>query len=394
MISNATQSTVTCEIINALRQLCPDRGRFYPLHEPTFAGNEKKYLDDCIDTGWVSSVGKYVDEFEKRLTEFTGVKRAIAVSNGTAALHICILVAGVEQNDEVLCPSLTFIATANAISYCNAIPHFIDISENSLGVDPAKLKDYLNSIVRIKDKTAYNKYTNRRIKALVAMHTFGHPVDINPLLEVCKAFHITLIEDAAESLGSYYHGVHTGNFGQTASLSFNGNKTITTGGGGAILTNDENLGKHIKHLTTTAKVPHKWEFNHDMLGYNYRMPNLNAALGCAQIENLEKFLQNKRNLARKYSEVFSNVTGLNFFIEPANAKSNYWLNAIILKKEFQNLRNEILAETNDAGIMTRPSWMLMHKLPMYNAAPRMDLTVSEEIEAQLINLPSSEYLGR
>jgi perosamine synthetase len=393
-VTPISDTTVTEKVVEAIRQVCTDKDKFYPLHEPSFSGNEKEYVDDCIETGWVSSVGKYVDTFEQKLAEFTGAKRAIAVASGTAALHVCLIVAGVQPNDEVLCPDLTFIATANAISYCYAIPHFVDSAFNTLGIDPVKLDEYLSQIAIRKGDQLINKNTGRCIRALVVMHTFGHPVDLDPIVEICNRYGITLVEDAAESLGSYYKGVHTGNFGLVASLSFNGNKTITTGGGGAIITNNEALGKYIKHITTTAKVPHKWEFYHDVVGFNYRMPNLNAALGCAQLENLNLYLELKSRLASKYAELFSKVDGVEFVQDPPFGKSNHWLNAFMLNEETAHLRNDILEATNSAGMMTRPCWILMHRLPMYANAPRMDLDVAESIEARLINIPSSEYLGK
>jgi perosamine synthetase len=380
------------DIKRRIASVLPAGRGFTPLHEPTFAGNEKEYLVDCIDTGWVSSVGKYVDRFEDQLAAFTGSKRAVAVANGTAALHICLLLAGVQPNDEVLCPTLTFIATANAISYCHAVPHFVDSDHKTLGIDPGKLKDYLKDTVDIKGGDAFNKNTGRRIKALVVMHAFGHASDNDALLDICNRYRIAYVEDAAESLGSYYKGIHTGNHGIVASLSFNGNKTITTGGGGAILTNNEELGKLAKHITTTAKVPHRWAFNHDMVGYNYRMPNLNAALGCAQLEQLPGLLDSKRKLAHEYRQAFQDMQGICWFEEPVFSKSNYWLNILMLDKEYSSLRDELLDELNDAGIMCRPTWTLMHKLSMYNASPAMDLSGALDIEARLINVPSSPNL--
>jgi perosamine synthetase len=290
-------------------------------------------------------------------------------------------------------PALTFVATANAISYIGAIPHFVDSEEHTLGLDPLKLVDYLRDIAVIRDGQCFNRHTQRRIKAVVPMHTFGHPVDIEPLIEVVKEFRLELIEDAAESLGSYYKGKHTGHWGKLSALSFNGNKTITTGGGGAILTNDATLAKTAKHLTTTAKVPHRWAYVHDQVGYNYRLPNLNAALGLAQMEQLENFLERKRSLAARYQRAFENVKGVRFFTEPSFAKSNYWLNALILDATRAHLRDELLAATNDANIMTRPAWTLMHELPMYQPCPKMDLSVAEGLEQRLINIPSSPRLG-
>lgn len=380
-------------ILSALHSVLSPDDRFVSLHEPNFSGNEWAYVKECLDTGWVSSVGKFVDRFEEDLAACTGIKRAVAVVNGTAALHICLLLAGVRPGDEVLMPALTFVATANAASYCGAVPHFIDSEEKTLGIDPRRLSDYLSEIAEQRPDGCYNRITGRRIKAIVPMHTFGHPVDLDPLCEVCKQFFIELIEDAAESLGSFYKGRHTGQWGRLSALSFNGNKTITTGGGGAILTNDEGLGRLAKHITTTAKIPHRWEFNHDMVGYNYRLPNINAALGCAQLEQLSGFLSAKRALAERYRHAFSAVPGICFFPEPPDCRSNYWLNTLVLDEEYADQRDKVLAATNDAGIMTRPVWTLMNKLPMFAGCPRMDLPVAESLEQRLINIPSSAILG-
>jgi len=380
------------QITTALRSIVTAEGNV-ALHEPAFGGNEWAYVKECLDSGWVSSVGKFVDQFEEMLAEFTGVKRAIAVVNGTAALHICMKLAGVEQGDEVLIPSLTFVATANAVSYCGAIPHLVDCEERTLGLDPVALSHYLEEIVVVDGRGCVNRKTGRRIRAVVPMHTFGHPVDLDPLFEVCRRFQLELIEDAAESLGSYYKGKHTGNWGKLSALSFNGNKVVTTGGGGAILTNDEELGRLAKHITTTAKVPHRWEFNHDMVGYNYRMPNINAALGCAQLEQLPDFVSRKRALAQRYQQVFTSVEGVSFVSEPYFATSNYWLNTLLLDKECAKERDTVLAATNDTGIMTRPAWTPMHLLPMFADAPKMELSVTESLAARLINIPSSATLG-
>ena len=381
------------EVLNSLKSVIGQSDNYVSLHEPSFAGNEWDYVKECLDTGWVSSVGSYVDRFEVMLAEYTGVKRAVTVVNGTAALHVCLILAGVESGDEVLLPTLTFVATPNTVSYCGAIPHFVDSEEATLGLDPRKLSDYLSEIAELQGDECFNRITGRRIKAVVPMHTYGHPVDLDPLLEVCERFKLVLIEDAAESLGSYYKGKHTGQWGQLSALSFNGNKVITTGGGGAILTNDEELGNLAKHLTTTAKVPHKWEFRHDMVGYNYRLPNLNAALGCAQLEQLPGFLQNKRSLAKSYQKAFADVFGLRFFTEPENAQSNYWLNTLLLDVFSSEKRDELLELTNSTGVMTRPTWTLMHKLPMFKNCPRMDLSLAESLERRLINIPSSASLG-
>lgn len=389
------------DILKILQHLFPGTETNLQLHEPYFGGNEWAYVKKCLDTGWVSSVGKYVDEFEIMLAEFTGVKRAVAVVNGTAALHVCLKLVGVKPGDEVLVPALTFVATANAVTYCGATPHFVDSEEKTLGLDPHKLADYLSEIALVGQDGCLNKKTGKIMRAVVAVHTFGHPVDLDPLLEVCQRFHLELVEDAAESLGSYYKGKHTGNWGKLSSLSFNGNKTITTGGGGAILTNDQDLGDLAKHLTTTARLLHKWRFIHDQVGYNYRLPNINAALGCAQLEQLPGFLENKRKLARRYAQAFQGLDRVKFFTEPDFAKSNYWLNAILIEEKppglaieaLKDLRDAILELTNSHGIMTRSAWTPMHQLPMFTDCPRMDVSVAEKIESRLINLPSSPKLA-
>lgn len=379
------------KIVHILKDVLPkDRG-FIGLHEPQFYGNEWNYLKECIDSGWVSSVGKYVDQFERQLADFTGVAEAVAVVNGTAALHIALLLAGVEPNDEVLIPALSFVATANAVAYCGAVPHFVDVEEATLGMDAGKLDAYLQDIGIVKSGELFNKKTNRRIRAVIPMHTFGHPVDMDPLLEVSGKHRLSLIEDAAESLGSYYKGSHTGSMGKISAISFNGNKIITTGGGGAVLTNNSALAKMAKHLTTTAKVPHKWSFFHDQVGYNYRLPNINAALGCAQLEQLPSFLEKKRELARTYLEAFEPVEGVRVFKERDFAKSNYWLNTLVLDRELSDIREDLLEETDQQGIMTRPSWTLLYKLPMYADCPKMDMTVSEDLDKRLINIPSSVF---
>ena len=379
-------------ILNTIRNVLSSHKAVIGLHEPLFEGREWEYIKECLDTGWVSSGGKFVDQFEKRLSEYTGVKRAIAVVNGTCALHLALKLAGVKTGNEVIVPTLTFIATANAVSFTGAIPHFVDSEESTLGLDPDKLETYLNEISEIRNGTCYNKLTGKRITAVVPMHVFGHPVDLDTLFKVCKNFRMVLIEDAAESLGSFYKGKHTGNWGKLSVLSFNGNKIITTGGGGAILTNDSSLADRAKHLSTTAKLLHKWEYRHDELGYNYRLPNINAALGCAQIEDLPNFLKEKRNLAKRYQMAFENIKGIHFIIEPAHAQSNYWLNAILLEKGLEHERDTVLQTLNDNGIQARPVWTLLHKLPMYKDCPKMDLTTAKSLEARLINIPSSAGL--
>lgn len=363
------------------------------LHEPTFAGNEWAYLKECLDTTFVSSVGKFVDRFEADLASFTGAKHAVAVVNGTAALHAALLLAGVRKGDEVLVPALTFVATACAVAYCGATSHFVDSEERTLGLDPRALRDYLDSIVEIRDGQSVNRATGRVIRAIVPMHTFGHPVDIQEVVALARDYHLALIEDAAESLGSTVSGKHTGTFGLIGTLSFNGNKTVTTGGGGALLINDAALARRAKHLTTTAKLPHRWEFLHDEVGFNYRMPNINAALGCAQLEQLPGFLAAKRRLFKRYEAAFSGLPNVRMVAEPEGACSNYWLQALLLDESAAAQRDPILAATNDSGLMTRPVWNLMHKLAPYRMCPRMALPVAEALERRLINIPSSPQLG-
>lgn len=387
---------MSCEaskVVQAIRKALPEDSGPVGLHEPMFCGNEWVYVKECLDTSWVSSVGKFVNRFEEMLASYTGVKTAVAVVNGTAALHICLKLAGVERDDEVIIPTLTFVATANTVAYCGAVPHFCDSEEQTLGLDPLKLEEHLKSVAKMTSEGCVNKKTGRRIKAIVPMHAFGHPVDMDPLIEVSGRFGLEVVEDAAESLGSFYKGRHTGNLGRLSALSFNGNKIITTGGGGAILTNDEKLGRLAKHITTTARVPHKWSFAHDMVGYNYRLPNLNAALGCAQVEELPSFLKKKRALAERYKTAFEGVGGIKFFSEAGFASSNYWLNALLLDEPSDLKRDEILEAANGAGIMTRPAWTLMHRLPMFADCPRMDLSSAEDLERRLINIPSSAALG-
>lgn len=379
-------------LLEALRNILPS-SESYPLHEPLFGGNENRYVQECVDTGWVSSVGRFVDRFEEDLAAYIGVNRAVAVVNGTAALHVCLILSDVQPDDEVLVPALTFIATANAVTYCHAIPHFVDSAYDTLGTDPDAMDAYLSEISELRADGYYNKKTGRRIRAVVPMHTFGHPVDMDKMIAVCEKYQLALIEDAAESIGSFYKGRHTGNFGRIAAISFNGNKTITTGGGGAVLTNDEELGKLAKHITTQAKIPHRWAYAHDRIGYNYRMPNINAALGCAQLEKLPEYVEKKRHLAEKYRKALNGVSGVKFFVEPEFAKSNYWLNAILLDEDVANERDNVLETLNDAGIGSRPIWDLMNTMPMFKDCPRMDCNVAEDIGRRLINLPSSVRLG-
>ena len=376
-------------VINCIQETYETKD-FIPLHEPRFVGNEKKYLNECIDSTFVSSIGKFVVEFEEKIANYTGAKYAIATSNGTSALHISLLLANVERNDEVITQPLTFVATCNAISYCGAQPIFIDVGKDTMGLSSSALKDFLENKTSVKNQQCINNKTGKVIKACVPMHTFGHPCRIDEIKDICDKYYIFLIEDAAESVGSFYKDKHTGNFGQVGVMSFNGNKIITAGGGGCIITNDKILAKKAKHLTTTAKVPHKWDFNHDMVGYNYRMPNLNAALLVAQLENLEIFLLKKRELAAAYADFFNYTTTYNFVKEPIDSHSNYWLNAIIFKDKRQ--RDLFLDETNSEGVMTRPIWTLMNKLPMFEHAQYDDLTNSKWLEERIVNIPSSVIL--
>lgn len=363
---------------------------FVPLHVPLFIGNEKKYMNECIDTTFVSSVGQFVDRFEEMVAEYTGAKKAVVCVSGTNALHMTMMLVGVERDDEVLTQALTFIATCNAISYIGAHPVFIDVDRDTMGLSPEAMKIWLVKNAEVKKGQCYNKRTGRRIKACVPMHTFGHPVKLDELVALCDEYHIELVEDAAESIGSFYKGKHTGTFGKVSAISFNGNKTITTGGGGMLLFQDEELGKLAKHLTTQAKVPHRWEFVHDQVGYNYRMPNINAALGCAQMENLERYVENKRAIAKEYSEFFAQIPDIEFYTEPAECRSNYWLNVVLLKD--RQAQQEFLAQTNDHGIMTRPVWQLMNKLEMFKECETDGLVNTSWLEERIVNIPSSVRL--
>ncbi len=384
---------LTDQIVNAIRSVVGPGP--VALHEPSFGGNEWAYVKECLDSTYVSSVGKFVDRFEADLALYTGAKHAVAVVNGTAALQVALRLAGVQAGDEVLIPTLTFVATASAVAYCGATPHFADSEERTLGLAPKALSEYLQSIAEIRSEQCVNRNTGRVIRALVPMHTFGHPVDIEGLLAVAQDFHLALVEDAAESLGSTVRGRHTGTFGLMAALSFNGNKIITTGGGGAILTNDSELARHAKHLTTTAKVPHRWEYVHDEVGYNYRLPNINAALGCAQLEQLPDFLAAKHRLLARYLTAFTAVRQTRIVLAPEGCNSNYWLQTLLLDETVASTaqRDAILSATNDLGLMTRPAWTLLHKLAPYAACPKMSLDVAQSLERRLINLPSSAVLA-
>jgi len=384
--------TLSAQVVDTMEAVLGAETGFLPLHKPTFGGNEGEYVQECIDTEWVSSAGSYVDRFEEDLADYTGAERAVVVVNGTAALHVSLRLAGVTDGDEVVVPALSFVATANAVSYTGATPHFVDSEERTLGLDPEKFGNYLDDIAEVRDETCVNVQTGRPMKAVVPMHAYGHPADLDPLLDVCEEYNLALIEDAAESLGSLYKGQHTGTFGKFGALSFNGNKTITTGSGGAILTDDPKLAGEAKHLTTVAKKDHPWEYVHDRVGYNYRMPNLNAALGCAQLDQLPGFLKRKRQLADRYRSAFADVEGISFFEEPEDARSNYWLNVLLLEEEKQEQRDAVLEVTNDAGFGTRPTWQLLSSLPMYEDCPRMDLSTARSLERRLINIPSTPSL--
>ena len=377
------------EITDFVHDLYANRD-FVPLSVPLFAGNEKKYLEECIDTTFVSSVGPFVDRFEKDIASYTGAARAVVCVSGTNALHMSLLLSGVERDDEVLTQALTFIATCNAISYIGAHPVFLDVDRETLGLSPSAVRAWLENNAELREDGCYNRRTGRRGKACVPMHTFGHPVRIKELVTICEKWHIQVVEDAAESIGSLYEGQHTGTFAPIGALSFNGNKTITTGGGGMLLFQDAAVGEHAKHLTTQAKIPHRWEFRHDEVGYNYRMPNINAALGCAQLENLDRYIESKRGIAAAYARFFQDMPGVQFFTEPKGCRSNYWLNAIIL--EDRAARDEFLEFSNDHGVMTRPVWELMNRLPMFEHCENDGLANSIWLADRIVNIPSSPKL--
>jgi len=362
---------------------------FIALHEPVFIGNEKKYLAECIDSTFVSTVGVYVNQFEEMIAEYTNAKYAIATVNGTSAIHIALILAGTEKNDEVITQPLTFIATCNAISYCGATPVFVDVDKDTMGLSPASLSAFLEESTEQKHGTCYNKTTGNKISAVLPMHTFGHPCRIEEIANICEKYNISLVEDAAESLGSYSNGKHTGTFGKVGAFSFNGNKTITSGGGGMIVTNDKQLAQIAKHLTTTAKAPHPYEFIHDEIGYNYRLPNINAALGCAQMESIETILKDKRKLATAYQQFFKNKN-ITFFKERSGTKANYWLNAVILKDKKE--RDLFIESTNKADVMTRPIWHLMNNLKMFESCQKADISNATWLEERVVNIPSGTRL--
>jgi perosamine synthetase len=381
------------DLVKRIRGVIGTEEAFVPLHVPEFHGRERELLLDCIDTGWVSSVGSYVDAFEAEVARLSGCAYGVVVANGTAALQIALIVAGVKAGDEVLMPALTFVATANATSHLGAVSHFVDSAYDTLGICPVRLRAHLQQVAEVRDGQTWNRRTGRRIAAIVPMHVFGCPVDMDGLDAVVADWPMVVVEDAAESLGSRYKGRLCGSFGTVAAVSFNGNKIVTTGGGGAIVTNDAALAKRAKHLTTTAKLPHKWAFLHDEVGYNYRMPNLNAALGVAQLEQLDARLVQKQSLFDAYARAFRGLSGATLFTAPEGSVSNNWLVTLVLDPAHAQDRDRLLQVLNDAGIMTRPIWTLMHRLPMYAHTPRADLSQAEDLEARVLNIPSSAYLG-
>lgn len=381
---------MVAEIVGAIQSVLAQAQAPVGLHEPRFAGRERGYVTECLDTGWVSSAGAFVTRFEEKLREITGQAGAVAVVNGTCALSVALALAGVRPGDEVIVPALTFVATANAAVHAGAVPHFADSETKTLGLDPDKLARHLESVSRVEHGQCRNSLTGRPIRALVPVHVFGHPADMDRLLAVAERFGLVVVEDAAEALGTLYKGRHVGRHGKLAILSFNGNKTVTTGGGGAILTDDPALAAEARHLTSTAKRPHPFEFFHDRTAFNFRMPNLNAALGLGQLERLDELVESKRGLARRYQEAFRHIPGATFFAEPEFARSNYWLNAILLADPVE--RDAVIVAAGQAGFQCRPVWTPMHRLPMYADCPRMDLSTAEDIASRCVNLPSSAFL--
>lgn len=373
-------------ILNIIKAQYPDQD-FIPLHVPKFNGAEKEYLTDCIDSTFVSSVGAYVNGFEDALAQYTGVKKAILCVNGTNAIHLCLKLANVEFGDEVITQPLTFIATTNAITYAGAVPVFLDVDKDTMGLSPEALSAFLGEYAEVKNGVCWNKSSGKKIKACMPMHTFGHACRIEEIVSICKEYHIEVVEDAAEAMGSWYKGKHLGTFGKLSAISFNGNKIMTTGGGGVILTNDEDVAARAKHLSTQAKIPHQWEYAHDEIGYNYRMPNINAALGLAQLEQLPEFLKSKKNLAKKYKSAFDKIDGLTFFTKRDDEDCNHWLNAIIFNSIEE--RDAFLEVSNNNGVMTRPIWKLMTKMPMFNHCYSDDLTNAQWLEDRVVNIPSS-----
>jgi perosamine synthetase len=384
-------SSFVSELLQAIKSVTGDSPA--ALHEPLFNGNELTYTRECIESGYVSSVGAFVNRFEVELAETVGAKFAVATMNGTSALHLALLVAGVQAGDEVICPSLTFVATANAISYCGANPLFVDVDVNDLGLDFQKMEDFLTSSADMREGGLFNRVTGCRIAAIMPMHTFGHSVNLQEILTVAKKYNLPVIEDAAEALGSSYQNQNVGTHGLLGVFSFNGNKIVTTGGGGAVVTNNEVLAKRIKHLSTTAKVPHSWKFDHDEVGYNYRMPNINAALGCAQLEQLPSFVASKRNLFNKYDTALTNVEEVCLFRELQDRHSNYWLQTIVLGEKYQSELPSVIESAQEVGLQLRPAWTPLHQLTPFMQCPRTDLSVTENLAKRIINIPSSAILG-
>lgn len=380
------------EVVSRLRVILHEPQSFVPLHAPEFSGGEWDMVKDCIDTGWVSSVGSYVDRFERDVAEACGVSHGVALVNGTSALHLALQIVGVAPGDEVIVPAMTFVATANAVCHAGAVPHFVDSDARTLGIDADALERHLGAITVVRGTQLFNRETGARVAAILPMHVFGHPTDMGPLMDIANAYGLPVVEDAAEALGSRYYGRPCGGLGRIAALSFNGNKIVTTGGGGAIVTDDADLAHHAKHLSTTAKLPHRWAFDHDAVAYNFRLPNINAALGCAQLEQLEDRLVRKRALAENYIAGFSDLEGAVMFREPEGCSSNYWLNTLILDEDHATQRDLLLDELNTAGLMSRPVWRLLHRLPFYTNCPRAPLPVAENLERRIINLPSSANL--
>jgi len=386
-------ASLATEVLRRIRKVLPNPEKFYALHEPTFTGNELEYVGECIKTGWVSSAGKFVDRIEAQLAAYVGTRRAVAVVNGTAALQISLAASGLQAGDEVLVPTMTFVATANAVIHAGGIPHFVDTGKNNLNIDPSNVANYLEEIAIVSEGVCRNKKSGRRIFAIIPVHILGHACQVDQFALLAEKYHLVMIEDIAEGLGTVYRGQHVGKFGKLAALSFNGNKIITTGGGGAVITDDDELADKIKHLTTTAKLPHRWEYVHDRVGYNFRMPNLNAALGCAQLERMDALLAKKRILAERYTEAFEGLSEITFYREPEECKSNYWLNAVRLTDPNMAVRDEMLQVLNDQKIQSRPMWKLMHTLPMYAESPRADINYATLHEAAVINIPSSPFLA-
>ena len=383
---------ISIKIIDALKESIGAASEPVSLHEPYIDSTDNNFVEECLKSGWVSSVGSYVNEFEHLLEKKTGAKYAIAVGTGTAALHTALILAGVKAGEEVLVPSLTFVASANAISYCQAIPHFVDSDPDRLCVDPESLESYLEHKILDTKNGPINKDTGRIVRALLPVHVLGIPADMNYLLKIAERFKITVVEDAAESLGSFIGDTHTGNFGLAGALSFNGNKIITTGGGGAIITNNGDLAEQAKHITTTARVDSDIYFTHDQVGFNYRMPNLNAALGCSQIKKLDKLIRQKNKLRDIFKNYFSKINEVQLVKTPSECVSNNWLNGLLIRNSSIQIRNEIIKATNSRNYMTRPAWTPMHYLNMYKKCPRMSLTGAEKIYESLICLPSSAKL--